>query len=144
MATTKQKITLGSILKRRRQQLGMTQAEVAKRVGCRPNYIGYLETGARRPSAALVTRLAKALDLSAQELFLLSNPIIRTVMEPDGAKTRESVWERFKSNRRLHTRHGVTQGELQALGAVAKLGAVGSERDFLFVLQTIRQALADA
>lgn len=142
MANKAQKVTLGSVLKRRRQQLGMTQADVAKRVNCRPNYIGYLEAGARRPSPSLVTRLAKALDLSAQELFLLSNPIIRSVMEPE-APTRESVWQRFKDNKRLHTRHGITQAELGSLAAVAKLGPVGSERDFLFVLQAIRQALAD-
>lgn len=142
MSAPKSKVTLGSILKRRRQQLNMTQADVAKKVGCRPNYIGYLEAGARRPSPGLVTQLAKALDLSAQELFLLANPIIRNVMEPQ-APTRESVWSRFKANRRLHTRNGITAAELRALEGVSKLGSVGSERDFLFILQAIRQALAD-
>ncbi len=140
MAGSRQKLTLGSVLKRRRRQLEMTQVEVASRAGCRPNYIGYLESGARRPSPALLLRLAKALDLDAQELFLIANPQVRQVVAPDRDVDR-SAWDRFKGNRRLHTRHGITRGELSALEKVALLGPVQSQRDFLFILQTIRQAL---
>lgn len=142
MPAAKQKVTFGSVLRRRRHQLAMTQAQVAKKVGCRPNYIGYLESGARRPSQKLVFRLAKALDLDAQEIFLLANPLVRDVVAPK-VENRASVWENFKANKGLHTRHGITAKELNALGTVAALGPVRSQRDFLFVLQTIRQALTD-
>ena len=142
MPAAKQKVTFGSVLRRRRHQLGQTQAQVAKKVGCRPNYIGYLESGARRPSQKLVFKLAKALDLDAQELFLLANPLVRDVVAPK-AVTRASVWETFKANKGLHTRHGITNKELSALQSVAALGPVRSQRDFLFILQSIRQALTD-
>lgn len=126
----------------RRRQLDLTQAQVAKKVGCRPNYIGYIESGQRRPSHKLLFRLARALDLDAQELFLTAFPGVREVVAPE-AETRASAWENFRSNKRLHTRHGVTRAELSALEGVATLGPVRSQRDFLFILQTIRQALAD-
>ena len=145
MARTRKKAKGESIADRiraRRQQLGMTQAGVAAKVRCRPNYIGYLESGARRPSQKLVFKLAKALDLDAQEIFLLANPLVRDVVAPR-VETRESVWENFKANKGLHTRHGITSKELNALQTVAALGPVRSQRDFLHILQTIRQALTD-
>lgn len=142
MARKEKGPSLGSVLKQRRRQLEMTQAQVASKVGCRANYIGYLESGARRPSANIVLRLAKVLDLDAQELFLMANPQVRTVMGSE-SEAHTSPWERFKKNKRLHTRHGITRAELSALERVAMLGSVRNQRDFLFILQTIRQALSD-
>jgi transcriptional regulator with XRE-family HTH domain len=120
----------------------MTQVDVAKKVGCRPNYVGYLESGARRPSQRILLRLAKTLDLDPQELLLLANPEVRALVSPQ-LDANKSAWERFKANRRLHTRHGITQAELRALRHVAALGPIRNQRDFLFILQTIRQALID-
>jgi transcriptional regulator with XRE-family HTH domain len=135
-------LSLGAVLKRRRRQLDLTQTQVAAKVGCRPNYIGYLETDVRHPSPAVVAKLAKALDLDHQELFFLANPQTRALIAPERPEP-ELAWERFKANRRLHTRHGITRAELGALERVAALGPVRSQRDFLFILQSIRQALSD-
>ena len=134
--------TLGEVLRRRRLQLGMTQAQVATKVGCQPNFIGYLEANARRPSPRAMARLAKTLDLDERELYLLAHPHLRAVMAAPNEE-RGSAWERFKTNTRLHTRHGITRAELGALERVAALGSIRAQRDFLFILQTIRQALAD-
>ena len=142
MGLQRQRLSLGRVLRRRRRQLELTQAQVATKVGCRANYIGYLESGARRPSQKLLFKLARALDLDSHELFLLANPQVRDVVAAQ-SDTREPAWERFKANRRLHTRQGITAAELDALESVATLGPVRSQRDFLFILQTIRQALDD-
>ena len=136
------KISLGLVLKRRRRQLELTQTQVAARVGCRPNYIGYLEADARHPRSQVVAKLAKALDLDQRELFFLANPQTRALIAPEHPQP-EAAWERFKANRGLHARHGITRSELAALESVATLGDVRNERDFLFILQTIRQALTD-
>jgi len=135
-------VTLGAVLKRRRRQLDLTQTQVAAKVGCRPNYIGYLEGDARHPSPKVVSKLAKALDLDEREIFFLANPHTRALISPERPEP-ESAWERFRTNRGLHTRHGITARELAALKVIAALGSVRSQRDFLFVLQTIRQALTD-
>lgn len=134
------KMSLGPVLRRRRHQLALTQARVGSRVGCRANYIGYLESDVRHPSQKLLLKLARVLDLDAQELFLLANPQMREVVAPK-AEVDVSTWDKFKANKRLHTRHGVTKAEIAALENLAALGPVRSERDFLFILQTIRQAL---
>lgn len=135
-------LPLGAVLKRRRQQLQLTQAAVAKKVGCRPHYVGYLEAGTRRPSPAVLEKLAAALDLDRTELLLLVHPTLRAALHqpqpPEG-----TAWERFKVNTRLHTRHGITREELRALAGIALLGTVRTQRDFLFILQTIRQALVE-
>lgn len=133
------KPTFGSVIKARRRHLGMTQAQVAKKVGCRPNYIGYLESMARRPSQKLLLRLAKTLGLDAGELFLLANPAVRAVMV--AAETPKDAEQAFFTNRALHTRHGITRGELNALSAAANLGKIRSVRDFLHILQAIRMSL---
>jgi len=142
MARAAKTLTLGNLLKERRQQLGLSRAQVAERVDCRPNHIAYLEVDQRRPSDALVKRLAKALDLDAAELFFMANPEARALVAPQQA-TRGSTWEKFKANKALHTRHAISKSEIAALEGVALLGAVRTQRDFLFILQTIRQALAD-
>ncbi len=135
-------MTLGGMLKQRREQLGLSRVEVADRSQCRANHIAYLELNQRRPSPSLVKRLATTLDLDATELFFQANPEARALVAPQ-RETRGSVWERFKANRALHARHGISKKELVALEAVAMLGAIRTQRDFLFILQTIRQALTD-
>jgi len=142
MARTTNKITLGAVLKRRRRQLELTQAQVAAKVGCRPNYVGYLEADARHPSPGVVAKLAKVLDLDQRELYFLANPQTRALIGSERPEP-DSAWEHFKTDRGLHARHGITRAELAALGGVAALGPVRSRRDFLFILQSIRQALTD-
>ena len=135
--------TLGSIIRRRRRQLELSQQEIAKRVGVRANYIGYLERDMRRPSTGVLAKLAKALDLDREELFFLANPQVRSFIHTEVADRTESAWERFRANKRLHTRQGITRAELKLLEHVSALGAVRSSRDYLFILQAIRQALQD-
>jgi transcriptional regulator with XRE-family HTH domain len=129
------------ILRRRRRQLELTQQHVARRVGVRANYVGYIERDMRRPSTAVLVKLAKVLDLDREELFFLANPQVREFIHTTAPDPRQSAWERFRADTRLHTRHGVTQAELKALQHVSALGRVHDPRDYLFILQAIRQAL---
>ena len=142
MARRTDHLTLGDVLLRRRKQLALTQAQVASRVRVRPNYIGYLESNARHPSDQVLQKWAKALDLDMQELFFLANPHMRAVVQPPQSM-QGSAWERFKANKRMHTRQGITRKELSVLENVASMGAVRTQRDFLFILQVIRQALTE-
>ena len=136
-------MTLGSVLRRRRKQLELTQQEIARRVAVRANYIGYLERDLRHPSTSVLAKLAKVLDLDRQELYFLANPQVRDFVANEAPDPQQSAWDAFRTNKRLHTRHGVTQAELKALQAVSSLGPVRSTRDYLFILQAIRMALQD-
>jgi transcriptional regulator with XRE-family HTH domain len=68
--------TFGQYLKRRREAAGLTQAELAGRVGVTPTYIGYLERGSdtagigqqMRPMIEVVDAIAEALAAPAAEV----------------------------------------------------------------------------
>ena len=58
-----------SKLKDRRTELGLTQAELAERVGVTRKTVNTVENGVFVPSTILALKLAKALDRSVEELF---------------------------------------------------------------------------
>lgn len=54
---------LRSILKRERKRLGLTQTDVANRIGRPQTYVSDIETGVRRVDVVEFLRLAKALKI---------------------------------------------------------------------------------
>lgn len=48
-------------IRNRRNRLGMTGAELAKRIGVSPSYVSLIESGAKIPSASVAENLARAL-----------------------------------------------------------------------------------
>jgi transcriptional regulator with XRE-family HTH domain len=60
-------MTFGEWLKRRRQQLGLTQKELARRVSCSEGTIRKLEGDARRPSVQLARLIATHLEILPQQ-----------------------------------------------------------------------------
>ncbi len=59
-------------LKSRRENMGLTQGELAKRVGVRRETIVHLENGRYNPSLKLAMDIAKVLGASVEELFSFS------------------------------------------------------------------------
>ena len=63
--------SFGTIVKERRNALGLTQTELARRVGCAPVTIRKIEYDALRPSVQIAEHLAVALNiLEAEHLAL--------------------------------------------------------------------------
>ena len=60
---------LANRLKERRTELGLTQAELAERVGVTRKTVNTVENGIFTPSTTLALKLAKALGLSVEQLF---------------------------------------------------------------------------
>jgi transcriptional regulator with XRE-family HTH domain len=61
---------LGKMLKQRREEKHLTQAQLAHKVGVSQTYIAKLESGARTsPSLPKLRKLAKALGVPAGELL---------------------------------------------------------------------------
>ena len=54
--------SFGHVIEDRRRELSLTQEMVAKKVGVKANYIGYLERSMRHPSQKVVEKLSSALD----------------------------------------------------------------------------------
>jgi transcriptional regulator with XRE-family HTH domain len=130
------------LIRGRRRQLDLTQEEVASRIKTSVAYVGHLESGKRHASPTIVMKLADILGLDRSELFFLANPVAKTlVSEPPGAKG-PTAWDRFREDRSLREAHRITEDELNLLSHMALMGNVRSSRDFIFVLNTIRQSLA--
>jgi putative transcriptional regulator len=60
---------LANRLKDRRAELGLTQAELAERVGVTRKTVNTVENCVFTPSAPLAIKLAQALGLSVEQLF---------------------------------------------------------------------------
>ena len=58
-------------LKKERQRLQLTQAELAEKVGVSRKTINTVENGIFIPSTVLALKLAKAIDRSVEQLFFL-------------------------------------------------------------------------
>ncbi len=59
----------GYAVKRRREERGWTQEELAERAGIHRTYLSDIERGGRNPSLINIGRLAKALKVSLPALF---------------------------------------------------------------------------
>lgn len=64
-------------LKERREKAGLTQRELAKRLGVSQNYIPALEAGTRRPGPNLRTKLMQSFNCKFEDLFqvVMVNPL---------------------------------------------------------------------
>ena len=60
-------------LKDRRTELGLTQAELAEKVGVTRKTVNTVENGVFTPSATLAIKLARALGLRVEELFWIED-----------------------------------------------------------------------
>ncbi len=68
---------LGLAVKARRQELDITQEQLANDTDLHQRWISNVETGKRNPSYASLRRLAAGLDLSASELIARAEDIER-------------------------------------------------------------------
>lgn len=132
---------LGDLLKTRREGLGVTQRQLAQRLGVEASHVAFLESGRRKPSLKLVAKLADALGLDRQELLILAHPEAKELIaEAASAKSKNTApsWRRFITNQQLLARYCVTNRELQVLEHLSMLGTVHSAKEFLAILTLIR------
>ena len=64
---------LGHKIARQRRAAGLTQAELAEKVGVQPETISRLETGKRTVSLGMMVLLSESLGLELHELFRLQS-----------------------------------------------------------------------
>ncbi len=63
---------LGKILKQKRAMIPLTLQQLATRSGVSASHLGRIERGERFPSAHILGKIAKPLDLGESELFTLA------------------------------------------------------------------------
>ncbi len=134
--------TFGRIIRERRRQNDLTQEEIARRIQTSTPYVGHLESGKRHPSDEIVSRLADALGFDRRELFFLANPQAKELLRSKPKGRTRSAWDEFRRNEQLHREFRITDKEMNMLSQVALMGEVRSSRDFIYILNTVRQALS--
>lgn len=137
--------SFGTVLKQARLGLGLSQQALARKLGVRASHIGYLEQGRRRPSLKLLNDLADTLGIDKGRLFLLSHPEAKNLIENAKGKAskprQSSAWKELLADKATLIRNNVTAKELKVLSHIELLGTVLSPRDYLFILNSIRQAV---
>lgn len=69
MTTTKRDYRLGRKIQRIRKERSLTQEKLAEKVGVSTTWIGYIETGYRRPNLKMVYKIANALGVKVRDIF---------------------------------------------------------------------------
>lgn len=137
--------SFSNMLKTWRGNAGLTQRQVAQEIGVKPSYVAYLEAGQRQPSLALAIRLAELMRVDPVKLCCAAQPELAVLLsdeqKPSGKQG--DAWKRFLTEASLIKRFHITDDELRVLKEVSRLGKVTRPRDFLFVLNAIRQSLED-
>jgi transcriptional regulator with XRE-family HTH domain len=71
---------LGSFIREQRRQAELSVRKLSERAGVSNPYLSQVERGLRRPSAEILQRLAKALEISAETLYvragILDEPVV--------------------------------------------------------------------
>jgi len=138
--------SFGRIIEDRRRELGLTQEMVAKKVGVKANYIGYLERGMRHPSQKVVERLSNALKLDSQELYLLANPRVRALLGKGPTKAAPaagpSLWQKFLRDSSMQQGQGLSSREKEALTQLAAAEKATSPASIGKVIKALRRGFA--
>lgn len=136
--------SFGRVIEDRRRELGLTQEMVAKKVGVKANYVGYLERGMRHPSQKVVERLSSALKLDSQDLYLLANPRVRSLLgkAPKAAPASQSLWQKFLRDSSLQQSQGLTSQEKEALAQVAQAEKASSMAGVVKAIKALRHGFA--
>ncbi len=67
--TTKQDYRLGRKIQKIRQEKSITQEQLAEKVGVSTTWIGYIETGYKRPNLKMIYKIARALGIKVKDIF---------------------------------------------------------------------------
>jgi len=134
-------LSFGQAIRQRRRELGLTQEELARRLKVSAPYVALLESANRHPSEEIVIKLGRELGLDPRELFLLANPVAKQLISEEPESKGRSAWGSFVRDRNLRKIYDISEEEMEMLSRVAMMGQVRSVRDFLFILNSVRQAL---
>lgn len=132
----------GQFIKRKRQDLSLTQTQVAKRLGVGQNYVAYMERGERKPSIDIIQGLAQCLKLPLQKLYLLANPDIEKIFpagESSQSRAMPPLLKRLAGDHILRQKHNIGDEDIQLLTSIRARGQIENIDDYVFLLMTLRQ-----
>jgi transcriptional regulator with XRE-family HTH domain len=132
------------MIKKYRNDRGLTMRQLAEKVGCTHSYISQVEKGLSVPSLSMVGKLASALDISVVDLFnelpeeeesdwYLPKKARRTINYPDGKVTSHLLVSRI-TRRKMEPLISIIEPGGTSDGAEKMRHPVGTE-EFVLVLK---------
>src|SRR6516165_5802456 len=109
--------SLGEFLKARRGALGLTQRSLAQKLGVEASHVAFIESGRRKPSLKLVTRIADTYGLDRQEILLLAHPEARALVSHTESEPRPRPPRSWQSQDAWNARD-LGRSHLSARGAL--------------------------
>ncbi len=142
MARVQERKGFAALIYERRRELRLTQAEVAQRLGVHTNYVGYLEKGARQPSARTLAAMCQVLDLDRRRVLAQLRPEFRdvTIGSEEGLDGRPypRALRTLRRDRRTRSRLGITEEDIRRLSVLGLFGTVTCKDDYVRFLQLMR------
>jgi len=89
--------TIGSFIRHHRERADLSMRRLAERAGISNPYLSQIERGIRKPSAEILKRLSRALEISAESLYTRAGLIDDTMASP-------TVVEALDADRKLTPR----------------------------------------
>lgn len=91
--------SIGQRIKRERSELGLTQRELAKRIGVGVPHVSKIEADRENPSDDLIARLAEVFAVDADELGIVARRLPEDVLDRLASSPTEALeflrkWER--------------------------------------------------
>jgi hypothetical protein len=99
-----------------------------------------LRRGSRESAAQAAAGPANPRQLRQRSLFGVADRRTERPSRPAPQSRENSPWKRFVDEERTHGRHRITKAEWAVLSKVAMMGEASAPSDFIFILNTIRQA----
>lgn len=78
--------------------------------------------------------------MEGREWFFLMHPEVRKILNPQAPTLVGSTWEQFRNDDRIRRLDTISDGEMEILSGVASQGEVRSPREFIYILNSVRQA----
>jgi transcriptional regulator with XRE-family HTH domain len=111
---------VGDFIREQRERANLSLRRLADRAGISNPYLSQIERGIRKPSAEILKRLSRALEISAESLYTRAGLI-------DAGPAAPTVIEAIEADRRLTPRQ--KQVLLDLYRALAEAGSVTGEQE---------------
>ena len=83
-------VDMGKRVRKQRQLIGLTQQELAERIGVSTSFVGHVERGTRKASLETVINIANALGVSADTLLQDSLDVMTKPLASDACLSEHS------------------------------------------------------
>lgn len=138
--------TFGQHIRKHRRKQGLTQAQLAQKLGVAQSYIAYLENNERKAPSEIIQKLAQHLELPADQLYLLANPEVSELFPGKSFEKQATLppyLRELQRNKSLRKQHSITDKDIEMLAAIQARGEIRSEEDYIFLLNTIRHVFKE-